>query len=173
MRWCATVRAIVARTGGTAWAQGPSAFVDVPPWHWAFEAVQQGATAGIFSGYPTDDSELVAEALVQVYEAFAHVGHPGAQGWAEWFLTNTPAQWPQPLQRSRLLTFALEDVRVRGSGDRAGATFVAAVIVGTDGGRSTLRSPRQAQAAEDGAGPWRINYQALAAGHTPIFRGGV
>src|SRR3989442_3489218 len=138
MRWCATVLALVAMAGGTAWAQGPSAFVDVPPWHWAFEAVQQGATAGIFTGYPTDDSELVANALVQVYEAFAHAGHPGAQGWAEWFLTNTPSQWPQPLQRSRLLTFALEDVRVRVSGDRARATFVAAVIVGTDRGRATL-----------------------------------
>ena len=112
MRWCAITLAIVALAAWTAWAQGPSAFVDVPPWHWAFEAVQQGATAGIFSGYPTDDSELVANALVQVYEAFAHAGHPGAQGWAEWFLTNTPSQWPQPLQRSRLLTFALEDVRV-------------------------------------------------------------
>ena len=170
MRRCATVLAIVALAGGTAWAQGPSAFVDVPPWHWAFEAVQQGATAGIFTGYPTDDSELVANALVQVYEAFAHAGHPGAQGWAEWFLTNTPAQWPQPLQRSRLLTFALEDVRVRVSGDRAGATFVAAVIVGTDGGRSTLRSPVQAQAEKDGSGHWRIDYTALAAGQPQIFR---
>src|SRR2546427_6203580 len=173
MRWCATVRAIVARTGGTAWAQGPSAFVDVPPWHWAFEAVQQGATAGIFSGYPTDDSELVANALVQVYEAFAHAGHPGAQGWAEWFLTNTPSQWPQPLQRSRLLTFALEDVRVRVSGDHARATFVAAVTVGTGGGQSTLPSPIPAQAEKDGARHWRIDYTAPAAGQPPNFRGGI
>src|SRR2546428_5325910 len=103
MRWCATVLALVAMAGGTAWAQGPSAFVDVPPWHWAFEAGQQGATAGIFTGCPTDDRELVANALVQVYEAFAHAGHPVAQGWAEWRLINTPSQWPQPVQRSRLL----------------------------------------------------------------------
>src|SRR2546428_3397634 len=164
MRWRATVLAIVALAGGTAWAQGPSAIVDVPPWHWAFEAVQQGATAGIFTGYPTDDSELVANALVQVYEAFAHDGHPGAQGWAEWFLTNTPAQWPQPLQRSRLLKFALEDVRVRVSGDHARPTFVAAVIVGTDGGQAPLPSPVPAQAREDRAGPWRIDHTGPAAG---------
>src|SRR2546422_914778 len=170
MRWRATVVAIVALAGGTAWAQGPSAFVDVPPWHWAFEAVQQDATAGIFTGYPTDDSELVANALVQVYEAFAHSGHPGAQGWAEWFLTNTPSQWPQPLQRSRLLQFALEDVRVRVSGDRARATFVAAGTVGTGGRASTLRSPSQAQGEEDGSGHWRIDYTALAAGQPQIFR---
>src|SRR2546428_7719740 len=156
MRWCATVLALMALAGGTAWGQGPSAFVDGPTWPWAFEAVQQGATAGIFTGYPTDDSELVANALVQVYEAFAHAGHPGAQGWAEWFLTNAPSQWPQPLQRSRLLTFALEDVRVRVSGDRAGATFVAAVIVGNDGGRGPPPAPVQAEGREDRAGHRRI-----------------
>src|SRR2546425_4563550 len=168
MRRCATVLAIVALAGGTAWAQGPSAFVDVPPWHWAFEAVQQGATAGIFTGYPTDDSELVANALVQVYEAFAHAGHPGAQGWAEWFLTNTPSQWPQPLQRSRLLTFALEDVRVRVSGDHARATFVAAVTVGTRRGQSTPRAADHAQAEKDGARHWPIDHKRLAGGPTPI-----
>src|SRR2546427_13179995 len=171
MRWCATGLAIVALAGGTSWAQGPSAFVDVPPWHWAFEAVQQGATAGIFTGYPTDDSELVANALVQVYEAFAHAGHPGAQGWAEWFLTNTPSQWPQPLQRSRLLTFALEFVRVRVSGDRARATFVAAVIVGTDGGRASLRSPVRVQGEEDRTRHERHDVTVVAAGGPQGFQG--
>src|SRR2546422_9063526 len=107
MRWCATVLAIVALAGGTAWAQGPSAFVDVPPWHWAFEAVQQGATAGGFTGYPTDDNELVANALVQVYEAFAHAGPPGAQGGAGWVLNKTPPQGPAALHRRRVLKFAV------------------------------------------------------------------
>src|SRR2546428_3282086 len=167
MRWCAITLAIVALAAWTAWAQGPSAFVDVPPWHWAFEAVQQGATAGVFTGYPTDDNELVANALVQVYEAFAHAGHPGAQGWAEWFLTNTPTQWPQPLHRSRLLKFALEDIRVRVSGDRARATFVAAVTGGTHGGAAAPPSPLHAPAAQKRAGPRAIDYPAPAAGQPP------
>ncbi len=170
MRWFVAVLALVALASGGAWAQGPSAFVDVPPWHWAFDAVQQGAAVGIFTGYPTSDGELVANALVQVYDAFAHVGHPAAQGWAEWFLTNTSSQWPQPLQRSRLLRFALEDVRVRVSGDRGSATFVAAVTLRTDGGQSSVRSSMQAQAEKDGSGHWRIDYAALAAGQPQIFR---
>src|SRR2546428_7376287 len=170
MRWCATVLALVAMAGGTAWAQGPSAFVDVPAWHWAFEAVQQGATAGIFTGYPTDDSELVANALVQVYEAFAHAGHPGAQGWAEWFLTNTPSQWPQPLQRSRLLTFALEDVRVRVSGDHARATFVAAGDVGTSGRASTPRETLQEEARQDGDRPAGISHNGVGGWEPPVLR---
>lgn len=170
MRQYAIGLILVAFAGGAAWAQGPSAFVDVPPWHWAFDAVQQGATAGIFTGYPTNDGELVANALVQVYEAFAHAGHPAAQGWAEWFLTNTPSQWPQPLRRSRLIGFALEDISVRVSGDHARATFIAAVAIRTDGGQSALRSPMQAQAEKDGSGRWRIDYSTLESGQPQLFR---
>ena len=170
MRWCAIGLALVVLAGSAAWAQGPSAFVDVPPWHWAFDAVQQGATAGIFTGYPTADGELVANALVQVYEAFAHAGHPAARGWAEWFLTNTPTQWPQPLQRSRLAGFTLEDLRVQVNADRARATFTAMVAMRTDGGQSTLRSSMEAQAEKDGSGHWRIDYSTLVAGQPQLFR---
>jgi len=170
MRWCVIGLALVVLAGSAAWAQGPSAFVDVPPWHWAFDAVQQGATAGIFTGYPTVDGELVANALVQVYEAFAHAAHPAARGWAEWFLTNTPTQWPQPLQRSRLAGFVLEDLRVQVNADRARATFTAMVSMRTDGGQSTLRSPMQAQAEKDGSGHWRIDYSTLVAGQPQLFR---
>src|SRR5207237_7986124 len=90
MPGCAIGLALWVLAVSAAWAQGPSAFVDVPPWHWAFDAVQQGSTAGIFTGYPTADSELVANALVQVYEAFAHAGHPASRGWAGWLWTNHP-----------------------------------------------------------------------------------
>ena len=170
MRWSLIGLAMIVLTAGTAWAQGPSAFVDVPPWHWAFDAVQQGAAAGIFTGYPTNDSEMVANALVQVYEAFTHADHPAARGWAEWFLTNTPAQWPQPLQHSRLVAFTLEGVRVQVNGDRARAMFVAAVAVRTDGGQTTARSPLEVQAEKDTAGHWRIDYATLVTGQPQLFK---
>src|SRR2546425_2147142 len=126
MRRTAGALALVAIAMGAVGAQAaPSAFVDVPPWHWAFDAVVDGAARGIFTGYPVDDRELVANALVQVYEAFARPTHPAAREWAEWFLTNTPPGWPQPLQRSRLIAFTLEDLHAQVSGDRATATFVA------------------------------------------------
>jgi hypothetical protein len=169
MRSIVAVLALVALLSGAAWAQESSAFVDVPPWHWAFDAVQQGAAVGIFRGYPTSDADLVANALAQVYEAFAHATHPAARGWAEWFLTNMPAQWPQPLQRSQLVRFGLEDVRVSVSGDRAMATFVAVATVRTPG-LSTGRSMVQAQAEKDGAGHWRIEYGALSTGQPQLFR---
>jgi len=170
MRQIIVTLALVGLTGTAAFAQAPSAFADVPPWHWAYDAVQQGAAAGIFTGYPTSDQELVANALMQVYEAFAHAGHPTAQAWAEWFLTNTPSGWPQPLQRSRLVQYSLDRVQVQVSGDRATVTYVAAVSVRTDGGVSSARSPVQVQAEKDGSGHWRINYASLASEQPQLFR---
>jgi hypothetical protein len=156
---------------GSAGAQAaPSAFVDVPPWHWAFAAVQDGAATGIFTGYPADDRELVANALVQVYEAFARPTHPAAREWAEWFLTNTPPGWPQPLQRSQLVSFTLEGLRVEVSGDRATATFVAVTAVRGGGQESTTRVPVQAQAERDTSRHWRVDYTTLVAGQPAIFR---
>jgi hypothetical protein len=143
--------------------------VDVPPWHWAFDAVQEGAMKGIFTGYPADDRELIGNALTQVYQAFAHAGHPAAREWAEWFLTNTPPGWPQPLQRSRLVSFALEDLQIE-VGDRATATFVAVTTVREDGSASTVRARVRAQAERDQARHWRIDYTTLADGQPSIFR---
>lgn len=160
---------LVLVVGAAAWGQAPSPFVDVPPWHWAFDAVQQGASVGIFTGYPTADRELVANAVTQTYEAFAHPGHAAAQAWAEWFLFNTPAGWPQPLQRSPLVRFALSDFGVRVNGGGAVATFTAAVTVRTNGG-TIIRSPMQARAEKDTAGRWRIDYASLASGQPQVFK---
>ncbi len=170
MRQIVVVLALVGLTSAAAFGQTPSAFVDVPPWHWAFDAVQQGAASGIFTGYPTSDQELVANSLLQVYDAFAHAGHPAAQEWAEWFLTNTPSGWPQPLLRSRLVRYALENIQVRVSGDHATVTFVSAVAVRTDGGLSSVRAPAEAQADKDGSGHWRIDYATLVSGQPLLFK---
>ena len=85
-------------------------------------------------------------------------------------MTNTPTQWPQPLQRSRLAGFTLEDLRVQVNADRARATFTATVAMRTDGGQSTLRSSMEAQAEKNGSGHWRIDYSTLVAGQPQLFR---
>ncbi len=159
---------VVLGLAGAAGAQVPSAFVDVPPWHWAFDAVQQGAAAGIFTGYPAADAELVANALTQVYDAFAHPDHPLAPAWAEAFLTNLPAGWPQPLLRSRLRGFALSGIDVRVQGDRATIRWTAEAVVRADG-TSRIRAEATAEAVRDPAGRWRIDYGALAAAQPQVF----
>jgi hypothetical protein len=161
--------ALVAIAGMTAGAETPSAFVDVPPWHWAFEAVQEGAARGIFTGYPTSDRELVANAIAQVYDAFAHPRQPAAREWAERFLINTPPDWPQPLARSGLVSFAVEKLQVDVGGDRATATFVAVIAVRSNGSVSTVRTPVQARAERDGSRHWRVDYATLATGQPQIF----
>ncbi len=171
MRCIAGALALVAIAVGSSGVQAaPSVFVDVPPWHWAFDAVQDGAAKGIFTGYPVDDRELVANALVQVYEAFARPTHPAAREWAEWFLTNTPAEWPQPLHRSRLIAFALEDLHTEVRGDRATATFVAVTTIRDDGRASTVRTPTQVEAERDASRHWRVDYATLMTGQPSIFR---
>src|SRR3972149_1797992 len=77
--------------GGVAAQVSLSPFEDVPPWHWAFDAVEKLAREGIIQGYPRNDRDLALNAVVQVYEAFAHPTHPSARTWAEAFLTNLPA----------------------------------------------------------------------------------
>lgn len=163
-----TVAVAVLAVAGPAGAQVPWAFVDVPPWHWAFDAVQRGAAAGIFAGYPASDGELVANALAQVYDAFRHPEHPLAPAWAEAFLTNLPAGWPQPLRRSRLVESLLSGVEVRVAGNRATIRWTVEVAVRGDG---TARSRMTATAAavRDPAGRWRMDYADLAAAHPQVF----
>jgi hypothetical protein len=160
--------AVVVLALAAAGAAGPATFVDVPPWHWAYDAVQQGAAAGIFTGYPATDPELVANALTQVYDAFAHPAHPLAMAWAEEFLRNLPASWPQPLLRSRLRDVVLSDIEVRVQGDRATVRWVAVVTVRADGPART-RVRAEAVAVRDPSGRWRIDYAALAAAHPQVF----
>jgi hypothetical protein len=163
------MRAILIVVGLTAAAaaQGALQFSDVPPWHWAHDAVQSGGASGAFRGYPADDRELAVNAVTQVYEAFAHATHPRAREWAERFVTNLPANWAQPLERSRLASFALENVRFELSGDRGTVSFVA---VTAQTGASASRTPMRVGVRKDSEGAWRVNYADLVTGQPQLFR---
>lgn len=152
--------ASLAGVGGRAAA----AFPDVPPWHWAHEGVRRGQDAGILIGYPAAAPELVQNAVFQVYDGFAHAGATAAQAWVERFTYNRPANWPQPLQRSRIVRFALRDLRTAHNTDTATATFTAAVTTpqGQDVARMRVMLRR---AGED----WQVDYASLAAA-SALFR---
>ncbi len=169
MRTCVLV-AVLALVPAVAALAQPVAFVDVAPWHWAFEALEKVASAGIFIGYPTDDRESAANALTQVYDAFVNAADPRAREWAERFLVNLPANWPQSLQRSPLLSFRLDDVRVTVRGDRGTIAFVAAISQRTAGGSATTRSPMRVEVQRDRESRWRVNYASLAASQPQVFK---
>ncbi len=159
--WLVAGTAVVPGVGGRAAA---AAFPDVPPWHWAHDGVQKGQDTGIFVGYPATAPELVENAVAQVYDGFAHAGAAAAQTWVERFTYNRPANWPQPLQASRIVRFALRDVRASVRGDTATATFTAAVATrrGQDVTKVRVTLRRE---GED----WQVDYASLAAG-SALFR---
>lgn len=155
------VTASVPGAGGRAAAAG---FPDVPPWHWAHDGVQKAQDAGTLLGYPGTAPELVENAVAQVYDGFAHAGAAAAQNWVERFTYNRPANWPHPLQPSRIVRFALRDMRTAVHGDTATTTFTAAVTTrqGQDVTKMRVTLRRE---GED----WRVDYASLAAGST-LFR---
>lgn len=153
---------------GGALAQVPvSPFEDVPPWHWAFDAVEKLAREGIIQGYPRNDRDLARNAVTQVYEAFAHPSHPSARTWAEAFLTNLPSGWPAPLQRSSLVSFRLTEQQVRLEGTRGTVSLLATVTLR---GGASARTRFTAAVVRDDGNRWRVDYASLVRGHPDLFR---
>jgi len=145
----------------------PSSFEDVPPWHWAYDAVQTLAERRIILGYPRDERELALNAVRQVYEAFAHATHPLAQAWAEAFLTNLPAIWPEPLRRSDVIAARWTESQVRLDGPRGAITLQGVVRTRR---AADLRARVTVTVVRDRAGRWRVDYASLARGQPELFR---
>lgn len=169
MRLAVLVVSLVAASTAVAIAQ-PAVFGDVPPWHWAFDAIRPTGSAGVFVGYPTSDAEAAFNAITQVYETFAHASHPEAQGWAERFLAEIPSNWPRPLTSSRLLGFRLENPQPALSGGRGSVTFVAVVVLRQNGGSKETRTRVRVDVQKDTEARWRVKYSSLASGQPQVFK---
>jgi hypothetical protein len=150
---------------GVAGAVGSGGFPDVPPWHWASDAVTKDEGAGLVVGYPVAPAELAQNAITQVYDGFAHAGAQGAQAWVERFTYNRPASWPAPLERSQFSQVTFGGMRVAVHNDTATAAFTAAVT--TRQGR-TVTTPMRVELRHIG-GDWQVDYAGLAQG-SALFR---
>jgi len=148
-------------------AQG---FEDVPPWHWSRAAIDSLVAGRIIVGFPPNDPDLAVNAIIQVYESFAHSSHTQAQAWAERFLLNVPRDWPQPLARSRLRGFRLDNPGVRLDRDRGTVSFVATTVVRSGGSAVTERGRVTVEVQRGTDGRWRANYTSLITAHPQIFR---
>jgi hypothetical protein len=168
-RYAALAVAMVLCVASSVAAQD-AGFEDVPPWHWAFEAVQRLGAAGIIVGYPTSDRERALNALAQVYDAFAHPAHPASRGWAERFLTNLPPNWPQPLERSTLVSFRLENVRVEVSGTTTVVSYVVLISLRRGIGVASSRASVRAEIQKDASGRLRVDYATLVAAQPQLFK---
>ncbi len=157
----ATALAFVLIGGAAAAAPFP----DVPPWHWAYDAITRDAAAGLIVGYPAAPADLIENSLTQVYDGFVHVGAKGAQGWVERFTYNRPAVWPAPFVHSQIAAFLLTGMRIAVTGEAATAQFSAAVTT-RDGKTSTNQMRVQLRLSE---GDWQVDYATLSA-QSPLFR---
>lgn len=159
--------ALVGLLAATGIAQG---FEDVPPWHWSRPAIDSLVAGNIIVGFPPNSRDLALNAVVQVYESFAHSSHPQAQAWAERFLTNLPSNWPRPLSRSRLRGYRLDNPSVSFDRDGGTVSFLATIVLLSDGKAVTQRGAVRADVQRDPNGRWRANYASLAVGQPAIFR---
>jgi len=158
-----TVAAGAALVGCAAAAA--AGFPDVPPWHWAYEAVTRDQDAGVIVGYPASPAALVENAIAQVFDGFAHASASGAQAWVERFSYNLPQDWPAPFRRSQIVAFSLTGMRISVGATTATADFSASV--GTRDGHS-VNIPLRVGLRRNGQ-DWQVDYAALARA-SPLFR---
>lgn len=150
---------LAAAVAPVASAQTHDAFPDVPPCHWAAEAVHRiGAPVDANTSRARASQELTANAARQVFEGL-RCGEPE---WSERFLLGPPADWPPDIA---VHAFALEVVELRRSGDEAEADVALSVTL-ADG--TTLERSGTVGLAF-GEGEWRASYESLAALDLPIF----
>ncbi len=163
-------RVIIAAMMGAALIGGIAAaawgsFPDVPPWHWAYDAITKLQDEGILQGFPTPPAQLAENSIIQVYDGFAHATATGARAWVERFTFNRPGNWPAPLSHAQMAAFSLTGARVNVRDTAATATFTA--TVGSPDGK-TVTDPMRVELRWNGR-DWQVDYATLAAG-SPLFR---
>jgi S-layer homology domain len=153
-----------ALIGGLA-ASAAGSFPDVPPWHWAYDAITRLQDEGILQGFPTPPAQLAENSILQVYDAFAHATATGARAWVERFTFNRPGNWPAPLSHAHIAAFSVTGAHVGVHDTTASATFTASVQ--TPDGKTVTDSMR-VELRWNGR-DWQVDYATLAAG-SPLFR---
>lgn len=140
-------------------AQGGPAFADVPPCHWAAEAVQRLAGTGIFIGFPPDDAYLSTNALRQVFEGL----RCGDHAWSLRFIDGGPEALREP-GLPDLEGFELE---VQPAFIEAGRARLAFALTAVIDGRTEVREGVVDVRRTDAG--WQVAYADLAALDLPIF----
>ncbi|RDI95567.1 hypothetical protein DV704_06710 [Meiothermus sp. QL-1] len=149
---------IFALLGGIAFAQpGTSPFVDVPPCHWAREAIEAIARPDP-NARPQPSALLAENALRQVFEGL-RCNDPL---WSQRFL-----QDPSPAfgrAEARLRGFELNVRETRIAGERATLRFDLTAVLA----EGSLRRSGTAQLVFTPAG-WRVVYSSLVDLGLPLF----
>lgn len=156
--------AAVAATSPAADAGGAGpAFDDVPPCHWAAEAVRKVASAGIFVGFPPDPAYDSVNALRQVFEGL-RCGRPS---WSTRFLSGAPDAFASQ-EGPSLVRFRLVPKVVSSSANKVDVAFRLTAVFEQDGVQRTLARRGTAALTRTEAG-WKVAYGELAGLDLPFF----
>jgi hypothetical protein len=164
-----TLRALAVSVGLAVAAvalaqQAPEpAFADVPPCHWAAEAVNRLADKGIFIGFPPEPAYLSVNALRQVFEGL-RCQDPS---WSLRFLAGAPVGFGQP-PAPRLAGFELAAELLELAADRARIAFAVTLVLDDASGRRIETRQGEAVALRDGLG-WRVAYESLEGLEPALF----
>jgi hypothetical protein len=134
-----------------------SAFVDVPPCHWAKEAVDRITDASAVAP-PQPSAALAANAVQQVFEGLK-CGDPQ---WSARFIADAPNVFL--LGASKLSGFELRGLQARVSGNTATVRFQ--VIAHLASGTLTRSGEVRLSFSPDG---WKSDYATLAGLNLPVF----
>jgi hypothetical protein len=161
--WLAGLVLVVAPLVGSALARPGAPFDDVPPCHWAAEAVSEVAGLGIFVGFPRDDATLSVNALRQVFEGLRCAD----ADWSLRFLWGAPTEFglqEHAALRGFDLSATLQDLQA----DRAVVAFTLSLVLddGVAERIETLAGTATLQRDDDS---WRVRYDDLAALGLPLF----
>ncbi|RIH84617.1 S-layer homology domain-containing protein [Calidithermus roseus] len=157
MRWLLASLAVLGLAGAQQAPRG--GFVDVPPCHWAAEAVRALAAKELVQGSPAGSRELVENALRQVFEGL-RCGDPG---WSLEFLEGAAASFAAG-SVEKLEGFELRKLQTSIDGDRASVAFQ--LVVSREGVVYTRQGTARLVSIQPG---WKVLYESLVELKLPFF----
>ena len=130
-------------------------FVDVPPCHWAAEAVNRLAAGGVVQGAPSPGPQLATNALRQVFEGLKC----GDAAWTARFLTGAPAALAASVAARPVRDFELTVLETRAAANAATIRY-RVTVTPPDAARATTVTGT-ARATFDAEAGWRVEYASL------------
>lgn len=141
-------------------AQTQTGFVDVPPCHWAAEAINQ--VSGPDRAQPQSTAPLAVNALEQIFAGL----QCDNVNWAVRFVSGAPESFAQD---GTLKGYTLNTLETRVQGAQATVRYRLTVTFERSGATSTVTRSGTAQLQADPDTGWRVAYASLKAMNLPIF----
>lgn len=140
--------------------QSQGGFVDVPPCHWAAQAINQ--ISGTDQAPVQSTASLASNALEQVFAGL----RCDDVNWSVRFVADAPESFAQG---GTLKGYTLSALETRVQGAQASVRYRLSVTIERSGTTSTAARSGTAQLQADPGTGWRVTYASLKAMNLPIF----